>query len=69
MGETIRFEPDKPCLLANRLVRRLSRDKLLDLIGSKMTAQRHRVWVEMVTEALADEIHQDIVDGTLRFGL
>lgn len=62
--EVISISPDGPALLAQRLVRRLQRDKLLpDGHGVKT-----RTHADAVTEALADEIHQAAVDGTMRSG-
>ena len=58
------IQPDAPALLAQRLVRRLQRDLLIDA-GSEIKA-----WgsASAITEALADEIHQSAIDGTIGRG-
>lgn len=70
MSQPIVIGPDGPAVLAARLVLRLQRDKLLSsaTIGgtSVPTSRAQRDYVDRVTEALADEIHQSAVDGTLR---
>lgn len=65
MGDTIRVPADKPCLLAHRLVQRLLREDLL-IAGRSPREFLNRI--KRVTDTLADEIHQDILDGTLRKG-
>ena len=60
--KTIKVGPDKPCLLANRLANRLVRDGLIPSRNVDF------VKCDRIVEALADEIHQDIIDGTLRMG-
>ena len=64
-SNTIVIEPDAPALMAQRLVQRLVRDGLLEQPTGRRTRaiQQHN---DMVTEALADAIHQDTIDGTLR---
>lgn len=61
MAHVIQIQPDVPALLAARLVLRLQRD---GFISREVTRQR----VNAITEALADEIHQATVDGTLGCG-
>jgi hypothetical protein len=66
------IQPDAPALLAQRLVQRLQRDGFFardearrvgrDAVMSKALWRAH---VDALTEALADEIHQATVDGTL----
>ena len=65
--KVITVEPDMPCLLANRLVGRLILDGLLPR-DSKQSAIAYKQHVDAVIESLADEIHLDVVDGTLRRG-
>ena len=60
--KVIEIQPDGPALLAARLVRRLTRDGLIH--GAPHTSMS-RTHVDRVTEALADEIHQSTIDGTL----
>ncbi len=67
MGDTIRVGPDKPCLLANRLMRRLEREKVLGRPAGE-SPQEFKRRRDRMTEALADEIHQDILDSALRKG-
>jgi hypothetical protein len=52
---TIVIAPDMP---AQRLVRRLQRERIAGLLLDDITAVA-------ITEALADEIHQATVDGTV----
>ncbi len=63
-AKTIRMEPDGPAILAQRLVHRLAREGILPH-GNKRKQVAHRAHV---IEILADEIHQDVIDGTLRKG-
>lgn len=60
----IEIQPDGPALLAQRLVARLKRDGLLG-----PTLAPARAHEDATVEALADEIHQDVLDATLRGGL
>ncbi len=62
---TIEIGPDGPCLLAQRLVRRLLRDRLIQP-ACEHAMPRGRE--DAITEALADEIHQDAIDATPRRG-
>ena len=61
MSEVIQIQPDEPAVIAARLVRRLQRDKLLDG-PERRSPSACRLHADAVTEALADEIHQDILD-------
>ena len=68
-GHTISVAPDKPAILADRLVRRLVKSRLLDTLGpERQSGKEWQRQVDAITEALADEIHQDIIDATLRSG-
>jgi len=62
-GRTISVGPDKPAILADRLVRRLLKDGLIEPGPTPKGFERKRA---AITESLADEIHQDILDATLR---
>lgn len=57
------IQPDAPAVLAQRLVRRLQRDGFVPPSGGVRGST-----ADLVTEALADEIHQAAVDGTLGGG-
>jgi len=60
--KVIEMQADGPALLAQRLVARLKREGLLH----PARGQAGRYHDDQVTEALADEIHQDVLDATLR---
>lgn len=64
MGDTIKVGPGKPTLLANRIMRRLKRERLIP----EEAIKRYPQYENLVIEAMRDEIHQDIIDGTLRMG-
>ena len=60
-AKVIEVRPDAAALLAQRLTRRLQRDGLIPPTWK-------RGQVDALVEALADEIHEDILDCTLRLG-
>jgi hypothetical protein len=60
---TITIEPDAVAVLAQRLVRRLEREDLLAITLHRAQDRHRRRYLEAVTEALADELHQDVLDG------
>ena len=62
--KTIVLQPDGPALLAERLVNRLLRDRLIES-GTSVRIQER---IESFVEALADEIHQHAVESTIRGG-
>lgn len=57
--KTIQIQPDEPCIIANRLAARLARESL---IPSSTGSRTDRYAYSAIVEALADELHCDIID-------
>jgi len=63
------IQPDAPAVLAQRLVRRLHHDGLVFRGAEKVASTPlGRAHLDLLTEVLADEIHQAAVDGTIGGG-
>lgn len=67
-SKIIQIAADGPARIAQRIVARLKRDGLV--VGPDGPGRRQgvRAYEDALTEAIADEIHQDALDATLRGG-
>lgn len=61
--KTIEIQPDEPAVIAHRLARRLVRERLI--CSGENGRRATDVEFAAAVEALADELHMDIVDRML----